>query len=214
MHGPPSSAASGSGPSDRRTATRSAPNQNLPAFPITTSTQNAYPHPATPQGALYPRIPSETLYQDLGTQLTAGSASSTGRIATSDAQSGSVSQHQSISHGLPGDLPSRDIGGAVSTPQRRSYQSRHANSHGLARGPSQESPKADLPRSWDSAIKTFLARAGLTQALRGFERDMLVMNPGYEEHELPDALEGLKQTLDVRRMKVCAVCINSRYCSK
>lgn len=46
-------------------------------------------------------------------------------------------------------------------------------------------------------IKSFLHAAGLTQALRGFETDMLVMNEDFESTKLPVALQVLQKDLEV-----------------
>lgn len=70
----------------------------------------------------------------------------------------------------------------------------------------QQSPSASPPPSpprqvrghWDSAIREFLASAGLTQALRGFEADVIVMSPEWEQKKIPPALEGL-----VKNILVC-----------
>ncbi|TFY69499.1 hypothetical protein EVG20_g3138 [Dentipellis fragilis] len=56
-------------------------------------------------------------------------------------------------------------------------------------------PPPELPRYWDAAVKTFLASAGLTQALKGFEADMLVMSAEWEQKEVPLALEQLARCL-------------------
>ncbi len=46
-------------------------------------------------------------------------------------------------------------------------------------------------QSWDCALKISLNDMGLVQALRGFELDMLVLNPGWERETVPSALERL-----------------------
>ncbi|KAK0244449.1 hypothetical protein EDD85DRAFT_199969 [Armillaria nabsnona] len=43
--------------------------------------------------------------------------------------------------------------------------------------------------SWDSALRIFFKELGLIQALRGFELDMLVLNPAWERETVPGALE-------------------------
>jgi hypothetical protein len=58
-------------------------------------------------------------------------------------------------------------------------------------------PSRELPRSWDIALKSFLSRIGFSQALKGFEVDMLVLNPDYETGHVPSALEELRDTLFV-----------------
>ncbi|GLB44122.1 putative molybdopterin synthase activity [Lyophyllum shimeji] len=49
--------------------------------------------------------------------------------------------------------------------------------------------------SWDQAIYAFLNRLGLTQAAAGFEADMLVMNPTWEENNVPSAVADLLSSL-------------------
>ncbi|TFY73905.1 hypothetical protein EWM64_g10107 [Hericium alpestre] len=51
---------------------------------------------------------------------------------------------------------------------------------------------------WDAAIKSFLSSAGLIQALKGFEADMLVLNAEWERDEVPDALDEL--ATDLKRL--------------
>ena len=50
---------------------------------------------------------------------------------------------------------------------------------------------------WDAALRAFLVRVGLTQALRGFELDMLVMNSKWERSEVPGALRDLVENISV-----------------
>ncbi|KAK0503776.1 hypothetical protein EDD18DRAFT_1062448 [Armillaria luteobubalina] len=50
-------------------------------------------------------------------------------------------------------------------------------------------------QSWDSALKLFFKETGLIQALRGFELDMLVLNPAWEQHSVPGALERLVENI-------------------
>jgi hypothetical protein len=61
-------------------------------------------------------------------------------------------------------------------------------------------PPPPLPQDWDSVLKDFLATAGLMQALRGFELDMLVMNEDRQQSILPSALTALKAGLTVRAL--------------
>lgn len=48
---------------------------------------------------------------------------------------------------------------------------------------------------WDTVVVNFLREAGLTQALRGFESDMIVMNPDCERDTIPGALKRLVEGL-------------------
>ncbi|KAA1472829.1 hypothetical protein DENSPDRAFT_801659, partial [Dentipellis sp. KUC8613] len=63
------------------------------------------------------------------------------------------------------------------------------------RSPSPSPAPPELPRYWDAVVKIFLASAGLTQALKGFEADMLVMSAEWEQKEVPSALEQLTRDL-------------------
>lgn len=54
-------------------------------------------------------------------------------------------------------------------------------------------------------IKRFLQSAGLTQALRGFDSDMLVMNPDWEREKIPAALSALLEDLTVSHAAVLHV---------
>ncbi|KAI0339929.1 hypothetical protein BDW22DRAFT_556449 [Trametopsis cervina] len=48
---------------------------------------------------------------------------------------------------------------------------------------------------WDNAIVQFMKEAGLTQALRGFESDMVILNPEWERTNIPVALDNLVTAL-------------------
>ncbi|KAJ3554572.1 hypothetical protein NM688_g3035 [Phlebia brevispora] len=50
-------------------------------------------------------------------------------------------------------------------------------------------------KSWDVILKHFLQEVGLTQTLRGFEADMLILNSAWEQKKVPSALAQLKQDL-------------------
>lgn len=53
----------------------------------------------------------------------------------------------------------------------------------------------EYDREWDSVIKAFLSAAGLTQALRGFEADMIILNSDWERKKIPEALGNLLKQL-------------------
>jgi hypothetical protein len=88
------------------------------------------------------------------------------------------------------------------SPDPRSHEA-NANSkpstNQEARAPSESPspPDAMYYPHWDAAIRAFLARVGLTQALRGFELDMLVMNSKWERSEVPAALKDLVENVSV-----------------
>ena len=52
-------------------------------------------------------------------------------------------------------------------------------------------------KNWDTVITGFFKKAGLSQALRGFEADMIVMNSEWESTTIPIALECLRKDLMV-----------------
>ena len=64
--------------------------------------------------------------------------------------------------------------------------------------PSPFPPPPEPIKHWDKALKGFLTQAGLTQALRGFEDDMIVLNPIWEKEKIPGALWELVKNLSVR----------------
>lgn len=63
--------------------------------------------------------------------------------------------------------------------------------------PSSPSPPLPKYEYWDEAVRAFLKDAGLIQALRGFECDMIMMNSQWEKTRLPIALEDFIETLSV-----------------
>ena len=68
-------------------------------------------------------------------------------------------------------------------------------------------PKARTPtpepvyRHWDEVIRAFLKKVGLTQALRGFEDDMVILNADWERKSVPGAIGELMRDLMVRRTR-------------
>lgn len=58
-------------------------------------------------------------------------------------------------------------------------------------------PPPPFHNEWDRVMKQFLASAGLTQALRGFETDMVVMSTEWEKTAVPKALKILSEDLSV-----------------
>ena len=61
-------------------------------------------------------------------------------------------------------------------------------------------------KRWDQALKQFLVEMGLIQTLRGFENDMLVLNPDWEKEGIPVAMAKF-----VRNLVVCSDHIQA-YC--
>ena len=58
---------------------------------------------------------------------------------------------------------------------------------------------------WDQALKQFLIDMGLTQALKGFESDMLVLNSDWERESIPIAMATFVRNLVVRVIVVCVL---------
>ncbi|KAI0075131.1 hypothetical protein K474DRAFT_1452215 [Panus rudis PR-1116 ss-1] len=69
-------------------------------------------------------------------------------------------------------------------------------------------------KHWDIAIRDFLMSAGLTQALRGLECDMLVMNTDRERKQIPHALEKLQADLQVETIPYHNSCRRTQYSSQ
>lgn len=161
-----------------------------------------------PQGANHTLVPSKLVYPT-GNHIVAGSSSTTGYAATSHGSSFQpYAPYQSPVHGLNGYLPPQHVGTTADAPENPLHELSEAHPNvDLA---SLEPLQPELPRAWDRVFKAFLARAGLTQALRGFEADMLVINADFERDELPGALEDLRQMLNVCRRISCAIGVYSQ----
>ncbi|RPD78723.1 hypothetical protein L226DRAFT_598555 [Lentinus tigrinus ALCF2SS1-7] len=56
-------------------------------------------------------------------------------------------------------------------------------------------PPPEYHKEWDAIIKAFLSSLGFTQALRGFEADMIVLNAEWERKKVPTALAELMKDL-------------------
>jgi hypothetical protein len=59
-------------------------------------------------------------------------------------------------------------------------------------------PEPETYKHWDEAIKSFLVRTKFTQTLKGFEHDMLVLSPEWEQEAVPKALKEMVAGLQVR----------------
>lgn len=107
------------------------------------------------------------------------------------------------------NMPYYSYNHAQSIAQPASIHSTSSSTHLAPFVSHQQPPSASPPPSpplqvrghWDSAIREFLTSAGLTQALRGFEADVIVMSPEWEQKKIPPALEGL-----VKNILVCCSC--------
>ena len=56
-------------------------------------------------------------------------------------------------------------------------------------------PPPQFHRHWNEVIQSFLTQLGLTQTLRGFESDMVIMNSEWERMKVPGALDDLMKNL-------------------
>ncbi|KAF9793074.1 hypothetical protein BJ322DRAFT_100262 [Thelephora terrestris] len=56
-------------------------------------------------------------------------------------------------------------------------------------------------REWNAVIREFLSTAGLAQAVRGFDADMVVMNPVFERDVVPGALNTLLDSLALGKLR-------------
>ena len=63
--------------------------------------------------------------------------------------------------------------------------------------PSPPLPDPETYKHWDLVIRAFFIKTGLTQTLKGFEDDMLVLNPEWEKLKIPSALEEMIKGLTV-----------------
>ncbi|TFY62572.1 hypothetical protein EVJ58_g3786 [Rhodofomes roseus] len=85
--------------------------------------------------------------------------------------------------------------------QPATIQHAHATSDAISetvKGPSvapSPSPPPRLHKHWDGIIRAFLTDAGLTQALRGFDSDMIVMNPDCQRKRIPKAVDDLVESI-------------------
>ncbi|KAI9067269.1 hypothetical protein FKP32DRAFT_1563904 [Trametes sanguinea] len=61
--------------------------------------------------------------------------------------------------------------------------------------PPPPAPPPEYHKDWDGVIKSFLSSIGFSQALRGFEADMIVLNPDFEREKVPSALGQLMKDL-------------------
>ena len=76
--------------------------------------------------------------------------------------------------------------------------------------PSPPLPDPETYKHWDLVIRTFFIKTGLTQTLKGFEDDMLVFNPEWEELKIPLALEEMIKGLTVGFFRFS---VSNAYCT-
>lgn len=58
-------------------------------------------------------------------------------------------------------------------------------------------PDPETYKNWDLVIRAFFIKTGFTQTLKGFEDDMLVLNPEWEKLTISLALEEMIKGLTV-----------------
>ncbi|KAF8625894.1 hypothetical protein AX15_005143, partial [Amanita polypyramis BW_CC] len=68
------------------------------------------------------------------------------------------------------------------------FSSSRLEPQNVSQDTSQQKPAFVEFKHWDQALTQFLMDMGLTQALRGFENDMLVLNPDWEKERIPVAM--------------------------
>lgn len=90
---------------------------------------------------------------------------------------------QSTSGPIPNALKTA-VGGAPRAAKRSASPS-----------PPPSPPLPEFHRHWDAVIANFLSNLGMTQALRGFENDMLVVNEEWERQKVPKAIGDLMRDL-------------------
>ncbi|KAF9227154.1 hypothetical protein BS17DRAFT_449913 [Gyrodon lividus] len=80
--------------------------------------------------------------------------------------------------------------------QYQSYQPQPAARQRPKLPPKPRTPTPEpVYRHWDEVIRVFLKKVGLTQALRGFEDDMVVLNADWERKSVPGAIGDLVRDL-------------------
>jgi len=91
----------------------------------------------------------------------------------------------------------------ISQPPTTSHSSSSSTSKQTRKPPPPSpSPSPPLPdpetyQHWDAVIRAFFLKTGLTQALKGLEADMLVLNSEWEQVKIPLALQEMIQGLTV-----------------
>jgi len=93
-------------------------------------------------------------------------------------------------------------------PQYQSYQP-HPASTSRQRAKIQVKPRTPTPepvyQHWDEVVRAFLKNVGLSQALKGFEDDMVVMSDDWERKNVPGAIRDLIRDFMVGSIRQDAV---------
>ncbi len=78
-------------------------------------------------------------------------------------------------------------------------------------------PEPETYKHWEEVVKKFLVRAKFMQTLKGLENDMLVLNAGWEQEVIPEALaemvKGLQVSSFVAKHAVSLIMDDHRPCS-
>lgn len=86
---------------------------------------------------------------------------------------------------------------APSTSATKAQSVNFAQAVELPRTKAPSPPPPEPCKNWDQALKSFLQSVGLTQALRGLELDMFVLNSDWEQKKVPGALQELANSIQV-----------------
>ena len=77
-------------------------------------------------------------------------------------------------------------------------------------------PEPETYKHWEEVVKKFLVRAKFMQTLKGLENDMLVLNAGWEQEVIPEALaemvKGLQVSSFVAKHAVSLILDDRRQC--
>ena len=204
-HGPPPSEA---GPSSPNIASP-APNQSSQVSPVPSSSTSVFqvqPPTGQPQSASfqYQNVFHSHPYATTVPHPSTSSSSASYSQYTYPQSWNSAWQSYSPNTSTPGAYqwsyrPIQHVASAPSPVRTHPAvpKKRKAPSPAAPPSPSPSPPPPPFHNEWDRVIKEFLDLAGLTQALRGFEMDMIVMSPDWEKKGVPVALKKLSEELSV-----------------
>ena len=178
------------------------PTSHLSAYPVNAQAGSSHPpsQPYPAQGTYYPQQPPAAN----SAQPQAGSYSYYGYPPNAWANAWNSTTYQYPSGGgYSYSYPSLPQGGSQTAPFPPA-----AAAPAKQKSPSPSpSPAPEYHKDWDAVIKSFLSSLGFSQALRGFEADMVVLNLDCERKKVPQALGSLMKDLLVRSyLSVILVC--------
>ncbi|KZT71824.1 hypothetical protein DAEQUDRAFT_744139 [Daedalea quercina L-15889] len=93
-------------------------------------------------------------------------------------------------YGQPQAMPQPAAARSTHAPIAENIGRRNGKARSVSPSPS---PPPRLQEHWDGVIRAFLSSAGLTQALRAFNADMVMISPDWERKKIPAALDALAQ---------------------